>query len=162
MVFDSPRVAADCMQRGFRFPMSSCATSVDIRKIVAQRIQQALASITLEAVSPVFGAESCVDPEDFLTSCNLSGLTSGLSDRFTRVVKNMTPLARYKLNKFITDLEYFAFDCIIVNVNPSWEKNRLPEAATCFRTLTIPVYESDEVMATKLSYASCHTEYGHA
>jgi hypothetical protein len=74
----------------------------------------------------------------------------------------MSPLAWYKLNKFVTDSEYFAFERITVTMNLAWEKNQLLEAATCFRSMTIPAYSSDEVMATKLSYASCHAEYGHA
>jgi hypothetical protein len=47
-------------------------------------------------------------------------------------------------------------------LNSTWEKTRLPEVSTCFRSMTIPEYESDEVMAAKLAYASLHTKYGNA
>jgi hypothetical protein len=77
-------------------------------------------------------------------------------------VRSMSQLAHYKLNKFVTDSEYFSFERITINMNPAWEKNRLLEASTCFRSMIIPAYESDEVMATKLAYASCHTKYGNA
>jgi hypothetical protein len=74
----------------------------------------------------------------------------------------MSQAARYKLNKFVTDSEYFAFERITIHLSLTWEKTRLPEVSTCFRSMTIPEYESDEVMAAKLAYASLHTKYGNA
>ena len=74
----------------------------------------------------------------------------------------MTHAGLYKLNKFVMDSEYFAFERITVYVNSTWEKTRLPEVSTCFHNMTIPEYESNEVMAAKFAYATLHTEYGNA
>ena len=84
-------------------------------------------------------------------------------DRFKKVLTNMTHLQRYKLNKFITNSDFFAYKPITIVGGPStWKDDRLPEASTCFRTMTIPNYTGDDVMAAKLNYACVHTEYENA
>ena len=156
-IFDGPRLAGEYMHAGFKYAMTSCAASRLTPKSAAHSITSTLVTLTPEVIAPVFGAETGVDAEDFLSSYHLGSLPTVLQERFRRVVRSMSQPARYKLNKFITDSEYFSFERITVNMNSEWEKNQLPEASTCFRSMVIPAYESDEVMATKLAYASCHT-----
>lgn len=162
VIFEGPHLAAQCIQSGFSYPMASCANSPRTRKISSHSITCTLSSITPEAIAPIFGAESGVDADDFLNSCHLGALPRNLQSCFCAVIKNMSEAGRYKLNKFITDSEYFTFEPITVQVNVAWEKTRLPEVSTCFRSMTIPPYESEEVMAAKLAYASLHGEYGKA
>ena len=138
VIFEGPHLAAQCIQSGFSYPMASCANSPRTRKISSHSITCTLSSITPEAIAPIFGAESGVDAEDFLNSCELGSLPPGLQGCFRAVVKNMSQAGRYKLNKFITDSEYFTFEPITIHVNAAWEKTRLPEVSTCFRSMTIP------------------------
>ena len=160
LIFEGPRLAAECIQSGFSYPMASCASSLQTWKISLHSITSTLFSMTPEAIASIFGTEGGVDAEDFLNSCQLGSLPHSLQGHFRTVVKNTNQAGRYKLNKFITDSEYFIFEPITIHVNAVWEKTRLPEVSTCFWSMTIPAYESEEVMAVKLAYASLHGEYG--
>lgn len=89
--------------------------------------------------------------------CHFQNINEDAKDRFKQVLTNMTHLQRYKLNKFITDSDFFAYEPVTIIGGPSaWEDDRLPEASTCFQTMTIPNYTSDDVMAAKLNYACVH------
>jgi hypothetical protein len=139
VIFEGPRLATEYVHACFRYAMASCATSQRTQKSLAQSITSTLFTMTPELIAPIFGAEIGVDAEDFLSSCELGSLPAILQGRFRRVVERIT-----------------------IHLNSTWEKTRLPEVSTCFRSMTIPEYESDEVMAAKLAYASLHTEYGNA
>jgi hypothetical protein len=88
--------------------------------------------MTPEVIAPIFRAETSVDAEDFLNSCELGLLPAVLQGQFHRVVASMSQVARYKLNKFVTDSKYFTFEGITIHMNPTWKRTRLPEVWTCF------------------------------
>ena len=163
-VFRSPQHTAQTLRVGFQFPMASCTpSSAPISKEVGKSISMTLSQIVPENIEGIFGAETGVDAESFYKMCHFQNMGEDERDRFKRVLTNMTHLQRYKLNKFITDSDFFAYEPITIVGGPStWKDDRLPEASTCFRTMTIPRYTCDDMMATKLNYACVHTEYGNA
>ena len=144
--------------------MASCTTSnAFISKQIGKNISMTLSWIVPENIEGVFGAETGVDAQTFYKMCRFEDMDDNPIAHFKRVVSNMSYSQRYKFNKFIIDSDFFAYEPItIVGGPPTLSNSRLPEASTCFRTLRVPNYSTDEVMTAKLNYACVHTEYGNA
>ena len=162
--FCSIQYRAQSLHLGFQFPMASCTpSSASISKHIGKNISMMLSQIVQENIEGIFGAETSVDAQTFFKICHFQSMDADGRECFKRVLTNMTHLQRYKLNKFITDSDFFAYEPVTIVGGPAtWTNDRLPEASTCFRTMTLPNYTSDEVMAAKLNCACVHTKYGHA
>ena len=82
-----------------------------------------LSQIVPENIEGIFGVETRVDAESFYKMSYFQNMGEDERDRFKRVLTNMTHLQRYKLNKFITDSDFFAYKPITIIGGPSMWKD---------------------------------------
>lgn len=77
-----------------------------------------------------------------------------IRDNFWMAVERMDNRQRSLLIKFITGLPKIPNDkSFLICINSNSDPNKLPEAATCFNSMTLPVYPDVETTYNKLIYA---------
>ena len=67
-----------------------------------------LSQIVPENIEGIFGAQTGVDAYTFCKVCYFQDMDEDTIQRFKRVVTSKSHLQRYKVNKFITDSDFFA------------------------------------------------------
>ena len=118
-VFRSTQHVAQFLRFGFRFPMALCTTSnAFISKQIGKSISMMLSRIVPENIEGVFGAETGVDAQTFCKMCQFEDMDDNAIAHFKRAVSNMFYSQRYKLNKFITDNDFFAYELVTIVGGP--------------------------------------------
>ncbi|KAK8845177.1 hypothetical protein M9Y10_021359 [Tritrichomonas musculus] len=85
---------------------------------------------------------------------SITDITLSLRDNFWMAVERMNNRQRSLLIKFITGLPKIPNDKNFrISIQIGIDPRKLPEAATCFKTMTLPLYPDAETTYNKLIYA---------
>jgi hypothetical protein len=94
-----------------------------------------------------------VSVQDFRASSR-SSLPAARTEMFFRVLERMTAEERSRVLAFATGQRRFPLkNPIKIDDRSSARPNALPTAQTCFFTLSLPTYTSDDIMLERLRYA---------
>lgn len=84
-----------------------------------------------------------------------------MQTRFQTCARGLSILELQNLLFFITDSRYFHYATTRIIGKPEWSQEKLPTSATCFNTLYMPLYDSEALMARKISMATANCKgYG--